>query len=446
MKKNDELTVLIEGYTSEGFGVAKPEGFVLFIPSTIKGEKVTAHVTKANKNFGYAKAMEIITPSKHRIDPLCEKSVACGGCSMWHMTYEEELRFKWQKVYDNLRKSGIDCKMNDIVPSPKITQYRNKAQYPIREQGGQTVGGFYRKNSHSVIECPCAIQPEVFGRILRFTLDFMKENGIKAYNESDFSGKVRHLYLRCSGDLKSVMVCLVVKGKFEQKFRFAKTLKAKFPEICTVCINYNDKNTNVVLGKRFETVLGDGYITDKLLGYEFEISPESFYQVNHDGCEKLYGLVKEYTKGAKNLLDLYCGIGTIGLCVSDGVESLTGIEIVQKAIENAVRNAKINKVENCKFAAMDASQAGDFADEYYDTIIVDPPRKGCDKKTLEYLVQKRPEKLVYVSCDSATLARDLKYLCENGFEINQVTPVDMFPRTSHVECVVRLCRNKHSSI
>ena len=440
MKKNDRIEVLIEGYTAEGAGVAKPDGFVLFIPGTIAGERVLAHVTKVNKNFGYARALEILEPSPYRVKPDCEKATACGGCQLRHISYPEQLRFKKQKVESNLKKAGIICLVDDTVPSPKLVGYRNKAQYPIRNQNGKTVGGFYRQNSHTVIECDCVIQPPVFNDILNAVIEFMNKNKIPAYDEVSGKGVVRHLYLRGNSDFSSVMLCLVVKGSFALKQQFASVLSVQFPQISTICINYNNENTNVVLGKKYETVSGSGFITDTLLGKTFEISPESFYQVNHDGCENLYSIVKKHVKGAENLLDLYCGIGTIGICVSDGVKSLTGVEIVEKAIENAKRNALLNGVENSEFAALDASATADFAKDSYDTIIVDPPRKGCDEKTLDYLVQKSPKTLVYVSCDSATLARDLKILTQKGFTVQKVTPVDMFPGTYHVECCVLLCR------
>ena len=438
MEKNDQLTVLIEGYNSEGAGVAKPDGYVLFIPGTIVGEEVVAHITRANKNYGYAKAIEILKPSKDRKTPECSKATACGGCQLWHMSYDCQLRFKKQKVCDNMRKAGIDCPVDDTLPSPSQMAYRNKAQYPIRNQNGQITGGFYRQNSHTVIECKCVIQPPVFNEILNYVISLMTEFGVTAYDEISAKGLLRHLYLRANSDRSEIMLCLVLNGKNTLKKEFFDKLLVKFPAISTICINYNTEKTNVVLGKRYEVVYGKGYITDTLLGKKFEISPESFYQVNHDGCEVLYSVVKDYVKDATNLLDLYCGIGTIGICTMGEKAKLTGIEIVAKAIENAKRNALLNGIENADFAAMDASASADFAKGDYDTIIVDPPRKGCDVKTLEYLEQKAPKTLVYVSCDSATLARDLAILKQKGFEVKKITPVDMFPQTNHVECVALL--------
>lgn len=440
MKKNDELQVLIEGYTSEGSGVAKPDGFVLFIPGTVIGEKVLAHVTKVGKSYGYARAMKIIEPSPLRVTPDCEKASACGGCQLRHVSYEGQLEFKHKKVIDTMKKAGITCPVDPPCPSPATLRYRNKAQYPIRMQGGKITGGFYRQNSHTVIECDCIIQPEIFNDILKFTLEFMEKNGVCAYDENTLKGTVRHLYLRSAKAGKSIMVCLVVQGNFPLKNQYSNSILTRFPEISTVCINYNNKNTNVVLGDRYETVYGKGYITDELMGYLFDISPESFYQVNREGCEVLYSAVKEHTRGAKNLLDLYCGIGTIGICASESAESLTGIEIVEKAVQNARVNAEKNGIKNAVFEAMDAKNASEFAKGSYDVIIVDPPRKGCDTATLEFLVCCAPERLIYVSCDCATLARDIKILQQKGYYPEKITPVDMFPGTSHVECVARLCR------
>lgn len=440
MRKNERLEVNIEGYTSEGSGVAKPDGYVLFIPSTVKGEKVLAHVTKAGKNFGYARAMDIISPSKERVEPACSVSSACGGCELLHMSYCEQLSFKRQKVCDAMRKAGIQTPVDSAVPSPAVYGYRNKAQYPIRKKDGVAVGGFYRRGSHTVIESSCVIQPDIFDKILKATLEFLNENGIEAYDENTLSGTVRHLYLRKSGDSKQIMLCLVVNGEFCEKQQFCDVLTVQFPEISTVCINYNTKNTNVVLGDRYETIYGSGVITDLLCGKEFEISPQAFYQINKEGCEKLYALTREYAlPTGKKVLDLYCGIGTIGICAAYDARELVGVEIIKEAVDNARKNAERNGIKNAQYIAGDAGEAVSQVGHGFDVIIVDPPRKGCDAKTLEFLLKEAPERIVYVSCDPATLARDLAIL-QSDYEIKNITPVDMFPNTKHVECVVRLCR------
>lgn len=439
MNKNDRLEVNIEGYTSEGAGVAKPGGYVLFIPNTVKGERVLAHVTKAGKSFGYARALEILEPSKERVVPPCPVSSACGGCELLHMSYAQQLDFKREKVVSALRKAGVEATVGNTVHSPSVHGYRNKAQYPIREKDGVAVGGFYRRGSHTVIEASCLITPRVFDDILRTLLSFINRNGIKAYNENTLTGSVRHLYLRSSADLKSIMVCIVVNGQLDKKMQLCDVLKVQFPEISTICINYNDKNTNVVLGDKYEVLCGSGEITDVLCGKEFGISPAAFYQVNHDGCEKLYGLVREYARAeGKKVLDLYCGIGTIGICAADNARELVGVEIVEAAVINARQNAVRNGLTNARFITGDAGTAVKEAGHGFDVIIVDPPRKGCDTNTLSFLIDEKPQTVVYVSCDPATLARDLRVLEDGGYSIEKVTPVDMFPNTKHVETVVLL--------
>lgn len=444
MKKNDRLQVKIEGYTSDGYGVAKPDGFVLFIPGTIAGETVLAHVTKVNKSFGFAKALEITVPSPERTEPLCSVCRSCGGCELWHMTYAEELRFKKQKVTQNLLKAHITLPPDDVVAAPSLTEYRNKAQYPIRFQNGKICGGFYKTASHLVTEGRCMIQPKLFDDILAAVVSFINRNKITAYDENKLCGTVRHLYLRKAHG--GVMVCLVVNGEFDLKEQLKQALTVQFPQITTICINYNCENTNVVLGKRYETVYGEGYITDLLCDKKFDISPASFYQVNHDGCEQLYSLVRKYAEPCgKKVLDLYCGIGTIGICAAGDARELVGVEIVEKAVENAKANAVRNGMENARFIAGDAGTAVSIAGHGFDVIIVDPPRKGCDINTLEFLIKERPPRLIYVSCDSATLARDLRILADGGFEIKRITPVDMFPRTKHVETVALLSHKKEKN-
>lgn len=437
MKKNDQLQVNIEGYSSEGHGVAKPDGFVLFVPGAIMGETVTVHVLKVNKNFGYAKILSVDTPSPERVEPECSVCDKCGGCAMWHASYAEEKRFKKQKVMQNLKKAGVECKVGDVVSTNVITHYRNKAQYPVREQNGNIAVGFYRNGSHAVIEGECKIQPKIFDSIARFIKGQMLCLGISAYNEQTLKGDMRHIYLRANADFSSIMLCLVVNKKPQRTDALVSAVLGEFKQISTVYLNYNNKNTNVVLGQNYELLYGDGKICDSLLNKKFLISPQSFYQVNHDGCELLYSLAGDYIKGAKSVLDLYCGIGTVGICTADSSASLTGVEIVEEAVKNATHNAALNNMQNAEFFAADAKDIAKITGKTFDAIVVDPPRKGCDAKTLEFLIESNPKKLVYISCDSATLARDLAIL-KNSFEIVDVTPVDMFPRTHHIETVVLL--------
>ena len=315
------------------------------------------------------------------------------------------------------------------------------------------MGGFYAPGSHGVVSgAPCAIQPPIFNEILQWTLSFMERQGISAYEEERYTGLVRHLYLRRGVETDEILVCLVVNAKeFSKKELFAKELSKAYPMVKTICINYNDRNTNVVLGKRSETVLGKGYIEDLLLGKRYRISPHSFYQVNHAQTEVLYKKVLEEAalSGEEQVLDLYCGIGTIGLSLADSCKELIGVEIIPQAVENAKENAALNGVENAAFFCSDASMAAaKFAKEgkKFDLIIVDPPRKGCDQQTLDAICQMAPKKLIYVSCNPATLARDLRILEEKGYVTETATPVDLFPRTHHVESVATLSHRFHNEL
>lgn len=446
MKKNEKYVVKIEDYTAEGYGVARVGGFVLFIPGTVAGEEAEVLVVKVGKTFGYGKLLRIITPSVHRVEPECALGYRCGGCVFWHLSYEEEVRLKAARVQAQLERiGGLELKLSPPLGAKEQTGYRNKAQFPIRQVKGRPQGGFYAAGSHGVVSgAPCAIQPKVFNELLDWTIGFMERNGVTAYEEQTYTGTVRHLYLRRGEATGEIMVCLVVNGKrFPLKERFAEEVIAAFPEVRTVAMNYNDRNTNVVLGKTTETVAGPGYIEDILLGKRYRIAPQSFYQVNRSQTEVLYQKAIDLAelKGDERVLDLYCGIGTIGLSLADHCRELVGVEIVPQAIENAKENAKLNGVKNATFFCADAKEAAaKFAAEgkRFDVIIVDPPRKGCDVATLEAIRQMAPKRLVYVSCNAATLARDLKILEESGFKTVSATPVDLFPRTHHCECAALL--------
>lgn len=450
MKKNERYIVKIEDYTDEGFGVARVDGYVLFVPGTVAGEEAEILVVKAGKNFGYGKLLRLIEASPHRVEPDCLLGTRCGGCAFWHLSYEEELRLKAARIGAQLRRiGGVDVEVSPIIGAPEQTEYRNKAQFPIRQVKGKPQGGFYAAGSHGVVSgAPCAIQPKVFNDLLEWTLGFMELHGLSAYEEQGYTGLVRHLYLRRGEATGEILVCLVVNQKtFPLKRQFAEELIAAFPDVKTVAINYNDRNTNVVLGKRTEIVTGPGYIEDLLLGKRYRIAPQSFYQVNRRQTERLYQKAIDLAEltGKERVLDLYCGIGTIGLSLAEQCKELVGVEIIPEAIENAKENARLNGVENAEFFCADAKEAAArFAAEgkKFDVIIVDPPRKGCDPGTLEAIREMAPQKLVYVSCNAATLARDLKILEEKGFKTQSATPVDLFPRTHHCEVVAQL----HSDI
>ncbi len=448
MKKNTILTVKIEDYTDEGYGVARADGYVLFIPDTIAGEDAEILVVKAGKSFGYGKLLRLITPSPHRITPDCPLAARCGGCAFRHLSYQEELRLKGAKVQAQIRRiGGIDLTVCPTIGADTQTAYRNKAQFPIRQVKGKPQGGFYANGSHNIIAgAPCVIQPPIFNEILGWFSAFMDRNDISAYEEQTYTGTVRHLYLRYGAATGEILVCPIINGAdFPLKHEFAKELTAAFPAVRTVAVNYNERNTNVVLGKRTETLIGPGYIEDILLGNRYRIAPQSFYQVNHAQTERLYrkAIKAANLTGEERVLDLYCGIGTIGLSLADRCKELVGVELVPQAIENAKENARINGISNAEFFCADAGEAAArFAAEgkRFDVIFVDPPRKGCDQTTLDAIGQMAPERLVYVSCNPATLARDLKILEQKGFRTQNVTPVDLFPRTHHVESVALLIR------
>ncbi len=450
MKKNEIYTVKIEDYTAEGFGVARVEGYVLFIAGAVAGERAEVLVLKAGKSFGYAKLLRILEPSPHRVEPECALAGRCGGCAFWQLDYEEELRLKAARVEAQLaRIGGLSLPMEPPLGAAAQKGYRNKAQFPIRAVKGKPQGGFYAPGSHGIVcGAACAIQPDIFNEILSWTLRFMEQNGISAYEEQGYTGELRHLYLRRGEATGEIMVCPIINGRdFKRKKQYAEALCAAFPAVKTVVVNYNDRNTNVVLGKTCETICGPGYIEDILLGKRYRIGPKAFYQVNRSQTEVLYRKAMEYAAlgGGERLLDLYCGIGTVGLSMAEHCGSLTGVEIIPEAVENARENAARNGVENAEFFCADAgAAAAKFAEEgrKFDVIIVDPPRKGCDGATLDAICKMAPRRLVYISCNAATLARDLKLLGDRGYQAKKAVAVDLFPKTHHCECVALVEREQ----
>lgn len=448
MKKNEKAIVKIEDYTDEGFGIARAEGYVLFVPGTVAGEEVEVLVVKAGKRYGYGKLLRVLSPSPWREEPACPLAQRCGGCAFWHLSYGEELRLKAARVQEQLRRiGGLELEISPAVGAAEQTGYRNKAQFPIRCVKGRACGGFYAPGSHGVVSgAPCAIQPAVFNELLNWTLGFMERYGLAAYDEGERTGLVRHLYLRRGEATQQIMVCLVVNSRtFAQKEQFAAEVRAAFPQTAAVFINYNDRDTNVVLGARTESVYGPGYVEDLLLGRRYRIAPQSFYQVNRRQTEVLYtrAIQAAAPTGRERVLELYCGIGTIGLSLAGQCRELVGVEIVPEAVENAMENARRNGIENASFLCADAKEAARrFAAEgrSFEVVIVDPPRKGCDAATLEAICQIAPQRVVYISCNAATLARDLKTLEEHGFKTRSVTPVDLFPRTRHIEVCALLER------
>lgn len=463
MNKNDIVTVEITDIGVSGEGIGHVDGYTLFIKDAVIGDVVEAKVMKAKKNYGYARLMKVITPSEYRVEPKCAFARRCGGCQIQEMSYDRQLVFKDQKIRGNLERIGgftkeqIEAVMQPVVGMEHPFGYRNKAQFPFgTDKEGNPITGFYAGRTHDIIaNTDCALGVEQNKEILEIILQYMRENKIKSYDEKTGKGLIRHALIRYGFKTKEIMVCLVVNGK---KLPKAERLIEKLIQIegmTSITISPNTRRDNVIMGDSYEILWGQGYITDYIGNVKYQISPLSFYQVNPVQTEKLYGLALEYAdlKGDETVWDLYCGIGTISLFLAQKAKQVYGVEIVPQAIDDAKENAKINAIDNAEFFV---GKAEEVLPEYYaeyerehngetahaDVIVVDPPRKGCDETLLETIVKMQPEKVVYVSCDSATLARDLKYLCANGYEIRMCRGVDQFPQSVHVETVVLLSQQK----
>lgn len=461
MNKNDIVTVEITDIGVSGEGIGHVDGYTLFIKDAVIGDVVEAKVMKAKKNYGYARLMKVITPSEYRVEPKCAFARRCGGCQIQEMSYDRQLVFKDQKIRGNLERIGgftkdqIDTVMQPVVGMEHPFGYRNKAQFPFgTDKEGNPITGFYAGRTHDIIaNTDCALGVEQNKEILEIILQYMRENKIKSYDEKTGKGLIRHALIRYGFKTKEIMVCLVVNGK---KLPKAERLIEKLIQIegmTSITISPNTRRDNVIMGDSYEILWGQGYITDYIGNVKYQISPLSFYQVNPVQTEKLYGLALEYAdlKGDETVWDLYCGIGTISLFLAQKAKQVYGVEIVPQAIDDAKENAKINAIDNAEFFV---GKAEEVLPEYYaeyerehngetahaDVIVVDPPRKGCDETLLETIVKMQPEKVVYVSCDSATLARDLKYLCANGYEITVCRGVDQFPQSVHVETVCLLSK------
>lgn len=517
LKKDMELELTIEDMGVDGEGIGKAEGVALFVKDAVLGDLVRVKIMKMKKNYGYARLLEVLKPSPYRVEPKCAYHRQCGGCQIQAVDYAQQLKFKENKVRNNMKRIGgfwvdeaADRKVageriaeggviekgevekggvgkgkivvNPVIGMDKPYFYRNKAQFPIgTDKEGKIVTGFYASRSHNIIpNRKCYLGVEINEKILDIVISFMEEYGILAYDEVTGKGLVRHVLIRFGFTTKEIMVCLVVNGR---KLPYAEILVARLNEVegmTSITLNVNEKNTNVILGEEIILLWGQEYITDYIGGIRYQISPLSFYQVNPVQTEKLYGTALEYAglTGKETVWDLYCGIGTISLFLAQKAKQVYGVEIVAPAIEDARNNARINGIENVEFfvgkaeevlpefyekglrsekgrtergnkgaeekGLGDREQEGDKVKReemlHPDVIVVDPPRKGCDEKCLETIVKMKPERVVYVSCDSATLARDLKFLCEWGYEVKKVQPVDMFPHTGHVETVVLMSK------
>ncbi len=497
-QKNDIVTVRIEDIGIDGEGIGRADGYTLFVKDAVIGDVVAARITKCKKNYGYARVEKVTAPSPFRVEPKCPFHRQCGGCQIQAMHYEKQLSYKQNKVRNHLQRIGgfspekIDAVMEPIIGMEEPWHYRNKAQYPVGyDKNGKLAAGFYAGRTHDIVaNTDCPLGPRENQAILEAVLTYMKENGVSAYRETTGEGLVRHVLIRTGFATGEIMVCLVVNGrklpgeeKLVEKLTRLRLEEERCPKkIVSISLSVNTEKTNVIMGKEIRVLWGSGWIEDSLrvpdpaasvevgstdqdVGREdnitFRISPLSFYQVNPRQTEKLYGLALEYAglTGKETVWDLYCGIGTISLFMAKRAKKVYGVEMILQAIEDARENARRNHITNAEFFVGKAeevlpafyngkseSDSRKRADEvsaagqmrHPDVIVVDPPRKGCDMKCLETMLMMRPERIVYVSCDPATLARDLKILCEGGYEIRRVRAVDQFGHTGHVECVIMM--------
>lgn len=449
LKKNEIHETTITGMTTEGSGVGRVNGTAVFITNTAVGDVIKTKIIKTSKNYAIGRVEEIIKPSPDRTEPDCEYFTQCGGCAYRHITYEAECNIKYQRVKDAITRIGGFDKLpiKPLVAGKSRNHYRNKAQLPIgTDSKGNLVMGFYAYHSHRIVNSDfCKLQPTSFSAISKIVREWAIKHKIQPYNEANHKGLLRHLYIRTAEVTGEIMVCLIING---DSVPHTDELTEKLKEIAgfkSLQLNINKEKTNVILGKRCKALYGSEYITDILCGLKFNISPLSFYQVNRTQAEKLYSIAQEYAQLKDNdvLLDLYCGTGTIGLTMAHKVKKLVGVEIIPQAIENAKKNAQLNNISNAEFICADATEASIKLEKRGikpTVIIVDPPRKGCDKQLIETISKMSPQRVVYVSCDSATMARDIKIFNELGYVPQEVTPVDMFPGTCHVESVVLLSK------
>lgn len=451
LKKNDIVELEITSVTADGSGVGKTEdGIAVFVPLSAVGDKLRVRILKVKKTYAFGKIEEIIAPSKDRNPSDCPYFNQCGGCVYRHINYDAEKRIKEQKVKDAVSRIGgiSEDKVKPLLCGENRNRYRNKAQLPVGlDKNGNIILGFYALHSHRIINCDdCMLQPEIFRTVMKITRDFMEETKQPPYDEKTGKGKLRHLYIRYGEKTDELMVCFVVNGNgLKKEDVLVSRLKENLPDLKSVVVNSNCEKTNVILGEKNRTAYGRGYINDVLCDLKFKISPLSFYQVNRTTAEILYNKAREYAdlKGNEVLFDLYCGTGTIGLSMAKDCKQLIGVEVISQAIEDAKENARENNITNARFICGDAAKAAVTLEKEGikpDVIVVDPPRKGLDKELISTVSRMAPTRIVYVSCDPATLARDLKIFEEKGYETREITPVDMFPGTSHVETVVLMSK------
>ena len=450
LQKNQIITLPIERLSGDGSGVGHWEGEAVFVPGTAPGDLIRARVVKDCRRYAFGIVESVEVPSPDRIPADCPVAGPCGGCSLRHLRYAAELQAKQDAVADAFRRiGGLEVEVEPILPSPEVDRYRNKVQYPVGlDKNGKPCIGFYAGRSHRIVPCgDCKLQPAVLNEIGRFLCGLLEQYGIRPYDEASGEGLVRHIFLRRGAHSGQIMVCLVcTRPRLPHAEEIAARLRSRFADIATILINVNRDKTNVILGGENVTLYGPGFIEDSLCGVPVRLGPLSFYQVNTPGAEQLYAVAADYADPAPGdlLLDLYCGMGTIGLSMASRCRALVGVEIVPEAIEsakaNAARMGPAIEARSRFFCADAGEAAGRLAAEGLapDIIVVDPPRKGCDQATLDAILRMAPRRLVYVSCNPATAARDAAILSKHGYRPDKVQPVDMFPRTGHVECVLLL--------
>ena len=445
--KNQIYEAEITDYTSEGQGIAHIEGCAVFVPNGIYGERCTVRIEKVGKTWAAGKIVEILEKSPHRVNRACPVAKLCGGCTFWHMDYEEETRLKAERVRTCLNRMGGESLENiPILAAPDCRGYRNKAQYPVSVNRGKTIAGFFKAGTHQVVENKrCLILPEESDRVKDLVLDYVNQYRVMPYDETEHKGLLRHIYVRRGAVSGQVLVCLVLNGRRLPKPEKLIERLQTVPGFTTLVISVNTRKGNAVLGDEFITLYGPGYIEDTLCGLNFRLSPRSFYQVNHHQAQRLYeAAISQAEITPKDLvLDLYCGVGTITLAMAKSAGKVIGVEVVEQAVADARDNAARNGIENAEFFCGDAGQAALELEKqgiHPDVVVVDPPRKGLNADTIEALDRMNPRRIVYVSCDPATLARDVKLLKDRGCRLKNAMAADLFPRCSHVESIVCLIR------
>lgn len=447
VQKNDKLTVTIDDLTHDGSGVAKVDGYALFVPNALPGETTEVKVIKTKKGYGFARLLNVEKTSEHRVEPPCPIFYKCGGCQIQHMDYEAQLTSKQKQVKDVMERVAKlpNVPVHPVLGMEDPWRYRNKSQVPVAFQHGELVAGFYAKRSHSIVDMDeCIIQHKENDIVVQTVKRLAKELHISAYDEEKHNGVLRHIVARYGKTTDQVMVVLVTKGKkLPRQEELIAGIKEHVPGVVSIVQNVNSERTNVIFGKHTEVLWGETYLYDEINGIRFAISARSFYQVNPDQTNRLYSKALEYAdlNGSETVIDAYCGIGTISLFLAQKARHVYGVEIVPEAITDAKRNAKLNHIDNATFAVGEAEKVIPWWHAqgiHADVIVVDPPRKGCDEALLTTMLDMKPKRIVYVSCNPGTLARDLRILEDGGYETQEVTPVDMFPQTTHVECVAVL--------